>query len=145
MNFIAPRSALVAAALLVPAGLGLIVAHAVGDPPAKAAASPPSPSEPLEAAPRSPFAALPEPPLAEELAFSGIVREVKPAGSYVYLAVETAAGASRWVATHAKAASPIGSEVDVRSFAARSDFASPRLGRTFDRLLFGIVTRRNVL
>ena len=101
-------------------------------------------SAPVEERPQAPFAALPEPPLTEELAFSGVVREVRPAGSYVYLAVENASGASRWVATHARAAVPAGAEVDVRSFAARTDFESPRLGRTFDRLLFGIVTRRNV-
>ncbi len=79
-----------------------------------------------------------------ELAFTGIVQEVRPAGSYVYLAVESAPGRSHWVATHAKSSAPTGSHVDVRSFAARNDFESPRLGRTFDRLLFGIVTRRNV-
>ena len=146
MTLFTPKVALVTAALFVPAGLGFAVSHLAGTPRADASAvAEATIAAPVEAPPRSPFAVIPEPPNTDEQAFSGVVREVRPAGSYVYLAVETASGASRWVATHAKATVPEGSEVDVRSFAARTDFESPRLGRTFDRLLFGIVTRRNVL
>lgn len=91
----------------------------------------------------APFAELPEPPLPEELAFAGVVREARGAGAYVYLLVADDLGGQRWVATHARIGAEPGAAVDVRTFAVRTDFRSPRLDRTFDRLLFGIVTRRD--
>ncbi len=144
MSLITQKIVLALATFLGPAGLGIAVAHLAWEPDREPSETSKAAS-PVEAQRLSPFAALPEPPLAEELAFSGVVREVVPAGSYVYLAVTSESGAPRWIATHAKGSLPAGSTVEVRSFAARNEFESPRLGRTFDRLLFGIVTRRNVL
>ncbi len=74
----------------------------------------------------------------------GEVRTVAPAGPYTYLEVATQEGAPRWVAVVA-ALSPVvtsGQRVAVSTFGAQSAFRSRRLGRTFDRLLFGRVSLR---
>ena len=91
--------------------------------------------------PLSPFAAVPEAPAPEELAFVGELREVQRAGSYSYLLVVPSHGllGPRWVATASQQTPPIGSQVSVRAFAVRTAFESPRLKRSFDRLLFGLV------
>jgi hypothetical protein len=73
--------------------------------------------------------------------FTGVVTERLLAGSYAYLHVHDEAGSERWVVTLA-ALAPVGRAVDVRVFAQKETFVSPRLGRSFSPLLFGSVTER---
>lgn len=86
----------------------------------------------------SPLDKLTAPSLAEQT-FEGEVREVLPAGPYVYLAIARADGGEAWVTTLKRTASTIGAHVRVKSFGSRRDFYSKRLDRTFDTLSFGIV------
>lgn len=80
-------------------------------------------------------------PDAESLPITGTVVERLGAGPYTYLRVESAGGASSWVVTLG-GGSQLGADVRVRSMGTKDDFRSARLGRTFDRLTFGIVTTR---
>ena len=62
------------------------------------------------------------------------------AGSYAYLRVRSDAG-ERWVATLA-ATRPEASRVTVRVIGEADHFHSPRLGRDFTALAFGLVRAR---
>lgn len=77
-------------------------------------------------------------PAEGEREIDGVVRELLPAGPYRYVEVVDAAGQSAWIATLSTSAT-VGDTVHVQSFGARTDFHSKRLGRTFERLLFGMV------
>jgi len=70
--------------------------------------------------------------------FMGTVKELVPAGSYLYVAVGMEDGSDRWVATLGKPLR-VGATVRVHAYAERTDFVSRRTGRTFARLLFGQV------
>lgn len=70
--------------------------------------------------------------------FEGIVRERLPAGSYLYLAVEHG-DRMRWIATTGSDAE-LGTRVRVQSMGVRHDFHSRRLDRSFDELVFGVVS-----
>lgn len=86
----------------------------------------------------SPLEKLTAPSLAEQT-FDGEVREVLPAGPYVYLAIARADGGEAWVTTLKRTSPESGARVRVKSFGSRQDFHSKRLARSFDRLSFGIV------
>lgn len=73
--------------------------------------------------------------------FDGVVRTRLVAGSYLYFEVEADDGAWRWVATLKTSDALEADRVEVTSYAARSDFESKRLGRRFERLLFGRVKK----
>lgn len=73
--------------------------------------------------------------------FDGVVRTRLVAGSYLYFEVEADDGAKRWVATLKTSDALEADRVEVSSYAARSDFESKRLGRRFERLLFGRVKK----
>ena len=77
------------------------------------------------------------PASADDREFTGIVRERLPAGTYVYLGVESERGL-RWVATTGSTAA-LGTHVHVQSMGTRRDFHSRRLDRSFDELVFGVV------
>jgi hypothetical protein len=139
------RTKLLVAALVGVASLAL---H-LGAAPASTVSPAPTPPRALVAsasaqasgAKLAPFATSPAVPTETERSFEGVVQETRRAGSYRYVAVRRPDGAVVWVATlAASAAPPVGADVTVRAFAARDDFASPRLSITFDRLLFGLVT-----
>lgn len=70
----------------------------------------------------------------------GRVEQQLRAGGYTYLAVRTEQDALHWAVTLGKGAPP-GTRVSVRSLGHRASFTSRRLGRTFEQLRFGIVTR----
>jgi hypothetical protein len=70
----------------------------------------------------------------------GRVVERLRAGSYSYLRLKNGDKAERWVATMG-AGQPPGAEVRVLIFGEAAKFASPRLSRTFQHLLFGMVSR----
>jgi hypothetical protein len=72
-------------------------------------------------------------------ALCGQVEERVQAGSYLYLRVRDAAGATHWVAT-LRATASRASEVEVRVMARAERFTSPKLGRQFAPLLFGAVS-----
>jgi len=72
-----------------------------------------------------------------EASFRGHVRQRISAGGYSYLEIDDGS-AVHWVATMGRGVDE-GRAVTVRTFAARDDFASRRLGRSFDRVLFGVV------
>jgi hypothetical protein len=86
----------------------------------------------------SPLEKLTAPSLAEQT-FDGEVREVLPAGPYVYLEIARSDGGEAWVTTLKRTAPASGARVRVKSFGSRQDFHSKRLGRSFDTLSFGIV------
>lgn len=86
----------------------------------------------------SPLDKLTTPSLADQT-FEGEVREVLPAGPYVYLAIVRADGDDAWVTTLKRAAPLVGARVRVKSFGSRRDFYSKRLDKRFDTLSFGIV------
>jgi hypothetical protein len=74
-------------------------------------------------------------------ALVGRVEERLRAGSYAYHAVRLERdGNQQWAVTLGPGL-PVGTRVRVRSFGHRDAFHSPRLGRTFSNLMFGIVTR----
>lgn len=97
---------------------------------ARAEAEPANPGSPLLSA---------DPPPEGETEFEGVVEQVLPAGGYTYLAVTLPDGSRRWVATMGDG-EPLGAHVHVRSMAVKRDFRSRRLTRTFDHLVFGIVS-----
>lgn len=72
-------------------------------------------------------------PSAADREIEGIVAERLAAGRYSYLRVDDV-----WIATTGDEAR-VGDHVRVQGFGARTDFESPRLGRRFDRLVFGLV------
>ncbi len=78
-------------------------------------------------------------PLAERITFTGTVLQVLQVPSYTYLEVSSAPGQSAWVATLKKEVAA-GDDVVVRRIAEREHFPSRALGRTFDRLVFGVVS-----
>jgi hypothetical protein len=82
-----------------------------------------------------------DPPPEALSSFSGRVEQRLRAGSYSYLLVRADAGRVHWVVTLGDGVAA-GLEVDVRSFGARDQFRSRRLGRTFEHLLFAMVSRR---
>lgn len=69
----------------------------------------------------------------------GTVLERLDAGSYTYLSVGASDGRQTWVVTLG-AGAPVGTDVVVRRIGRRSPFHSRRLDRTFEDLVFGIVT-----
>lgn len=71
---------------------------------------------------------------------TGLVEERLPAGSYTYLAVRGDDGGLTWAVTLGKG-EPAGARVKVRSMGRRTNFRSNRLQRTFDELVFGLVSR----
>ena len=81
-----------------------------------------------------------EPPLADERGWRGRVEEVLSAGGYRYLRVRSEDDVDWWVVTLASRYRE-GELVDVKNMGTRSNFRSKRLGRTFDRLVFGIVRK----
>ena len=80
-----------------------------------------------------------QPPPVDESEFEGIVEQRLPAGGYTYLAVASADGTRCWVATMGEG-EPRGTRVRVRSMAVKQDFRSRRLDRTFEHLVFGMVS-----
>jgi hypothetical protein len=98
--------------------------------------APPSP-EPaaIEAPPpaTSPMGGLVKPAEGES-SFDGVVTERLDAGRYSYLHLDR----GDWIATTGDPAQ-VGERVQVQSFGSRENFESPRLGRRFDRVVFGIV------
>jgi hypothetical protein len=64
------------------------------------------------------------------------VVEALPAGSYTYLRLD--APADRWLVVTGRAPA-VGQAVTWRGYAEREGFASRRLDRTFDRLVFASV------
>jgi hypothetical protein len=123
-----PRWAMMPNALRRSAWVLAIVIAACGAPP----------SEPIVAAqPGNPLVGI----TPDDREFDGIVRERLPAGTYVYLAVEHDQRL-RWVATTGSTAEP-GTPVHVQSMGMRHDFHSRRLSRTFDELVFGVVSTVN--
>ena len=71
----------------------------------------------------------------------GRVEERLRAGSYAYHAVRLEHdGSLQWVVALGKGL-PAGTRARVRSFGYREEFRSSRLGRTFSKLAFGIVSR----
>ncbi len=67
--------------------------------------------------------------------YSGIVRAGLQAGGYSYLNVELAAGERRWAVSMGPMPD-VGSAVRVQVLGTRTEFYSPRLGRTFATLDF---------
>jgi hypothetical protein len=105
----------------------------------KAAAPPPA--EPVATEAPAPAAAPAASPMSGLIAPSehdksidGVVTERLDAGRYSYLRLD----GGDWVATTGDPAQ-VGQHVQVESFGARENFDSPRLGRRFDRVVFGIV------
>ena len=72
--------------------------------------------------------------------FAGRAAEVLQVSGYTYVAVESAPGEVRWVVSLQKDIEP-GAPVSVRAFGKKREFASKQLGRTFEVLWFGIVTK----
>lgn len=75
----------------------------------------------------------------DDAPITGRVEERIAAGSYTYLAVRSDTNALVWAVTLGEGA-PAGSPVRVRSMGRRTNFYSRRLGKTFDELVFGIVS-----
>jgi len=108
-------------ASLVNLGAGsAVVAAAEAKPPA---AAPPTPN---------PFAVHTLSP-TDQFVFEGRVEERLEAGPYVYQRVD-----GRWVVSLALT-TPHASRVRVTAVGQAERFVSPRLGRTFDSLVFGMV------
>lgn len=76
----------------------------------------------------------------DEQPLIGRVEQQLRAGSYTYLAVRTQQGALHWTVSLGKGVPP-GARVSVRRLGHHTGFYSRRLGRTFEQLHFGIVTR----
>lgn len=73
---------------------------------------------------------------------AGTVLERLAAGPYTYLRVQPEPPApDAWLATLGDGAR-VGTEVTIRSLGSRSGFQSKRLGRTFERLDFALVSPR---
>jgi hypothetical protein len=77
--------------------------------------------------------------LALPAPFEGRVLEVVPAGGYMYVQVGEDAESGVWVASLEKAVAE-GQQVSVRPIGARSEFRSKRTGRTFQHLIFGVIS-----
>lgn len=73
---------------------------------------------------------------------TGTILQALRAGSYTYLQVQprSAADEPLWVVVLGAGAAP-GESVRVRSLGRKTNFHSPRLGRSFPELVFGVVTR----
>ena len=110
----------------------LVLALALGGCEPRSDSAPPAAAR----ASRTPLDNL-EPPAAGQDRFVGVVEQRLEAGAYSYLAVRSD-GELRWVATMGEGR-PVGSPITVRSFGTRTNFRSPRLHRTFDEVVFGIV------
>lgn len=106
--------------------IGLAIAPACRDRAEPAATARPAGSPLAELAP------------ASDARYDGVVRACLRAGSYSYLEVELADGAHRWAVSMGPALA-VGTAVRVEVFGARTDFHSPRLGRTFATLDFAHV------
>ena len=70
----------------------------------------------------------------------GRVESELVAGSYTYVELRGDDAEHYWAVTMGRAPPP-GTRVRVRSFGHHRDFYSPRLRRTFPKLVFGIVSR----
>ena len=68
----------------------------------------------------------------------GVIVEVLRAGSYRYIRLRDSAGNEEWVVTLGDSP-PVGAVIEGRSYGQRLNFHSPRLGRRFARLHFGLV------
>jgi hypothetical protein len=110
----------------------VLLLAACGQPP-----GPTGPTAQVEAVGSNPLLDAAE-PSADETSFAGVIHQRLAAGGYSYLEVRTADGGIHWVATLGPGAD-VGDQVGVRVFAAHDDFDSRRLGRRFDRVLFGSV------
>lgn len=93
---------------------------------------------PASAATGNPLGQLARSPI-DDAPITGRVEERLAAGSYTYLAVRSDKDALVWAVTLGDGA-PAGAPVKVRSMGRRTNFYSRRLGRTFDELVFGIVS-----
>lgn len=82
---------------------------------------------------------------AAKRAFPAVVVTVLQVPSYTYVLVEDEGGARAWVATLKSRDLAEGARVRVQAFAERTGFRSRRLGRTFERLLFGRVAAEEVV
>lgn len=71
----------------------------------------------------------------------GRVDERLRAGPYTYMRLVDAKGVSRWIVTVGRGAL-VGHEADVKTFGARDNFYSARLGRTFEHVELAWVTPR---
>lgn len=91
----------------------------------------------MAVAAKNPLASV-EPPAANEKEWRGRVEEVLPADAYSYLRVACDDDVSRWVVT-LRGGFEAGQRVSIKNMGTRVDFASRRLRRTFDRLVFAIV------
>lgn len=91
-----------------------------------------APAAPPVTGTSSPIGQL-QPPTAADRQIEGVVAERLAAGRYSYLRVDDV-----WIATTDDLAR-VGDRVRVQGFGARTDFESPRLGRRFDRVVFGLV------
>lgn len=80
-------------------------------------------------------------PASERMRFEGRVVERLEAGNYVYLAVERATGERVWVVTLASStgAGPEVTSASVVAVGYAPQFASKRLGRSFEGLYFAVV------
>lgn len=70
--------------------------------------------------------------------FTGAIHETIAAGGYLYQNVIDADGNAHWVVSLRR--DEIGHRVRVRPFGRAHDFVSKKTGRTFDSLIFAIVT-----
>jgi hypothetical protein len=118
--------------------LGLLGLASLSRSPRAEASTPPALARPSSAVSPLVDAVEPDEALRD---FDGVVRTRLVAGSYLYFEVEADDGARRWVATLKTSDALEADRVEVSSYAARSDFESRRLGRRFERLLFGRVKK----
>ncbi len=86
---------------------------------------------------KNPLSAV-EPPGPADRELRGTIVEVLRAGPYTYAAVASPDGSARWVVTMRGGLSR-GDEVEVKNMGTRRGFASKRLGRTFEEVIFGVV------
>jgi hypothetical protein len=77
-------------------------------------------------------------PSQSRFTIAGRIEERLPAGSYVYVRVRDAAGASHWIVTLGDGAPGL-DQVEATVYARAESFRSRRLGRGFSPLLFGTV------
>lgn len=66
----------------------------------------------------------------------GTVASVERAGHYTYLELD-ADGQRRWIVVMGTTDAEVGDELEFTIFGTAHDFASRRLGRTFEELFFG--------
>ncbi|MEN0067443.1 MAG: hypothetical protein AAGA48_35255 [Myxococcota bacterium] len=72
---------------------------------------------------------------SDQAPFEGTVTALRPAGGYVYVAVD-----ETWVVGFDKALA-LGDSVIVKPFGRSRDFTSKRTGDHYDELVFGIVSK----